>query len=312
MAPSTSSVRNDFVVVKRLTKPEGGDHGACNSGIYLVKLKTTGKKYVEKRLGLRAIRNGFAQTEKDILKKCAHANIVDYKCSDLDPAGLGYASIYTQHYELGALDTLIDRFHDRGRHPIPERFLWKVLADMALALCYLATGVDASQLRFAGRTAHRRSGWTPIVHQDIKPGNVFLTWKCETSQYPALVLGDVGCAVRRSEYAGYRAGAPAFYPPEGFAKFAVERDVYQLGLVVHCLAQLLRVPWEEGGLVREDPLGGTRYSGELGKVAKACLRRRGGERPRAGELPAALWEVAEGRRREGRGVGVELPGWAVG
>ncbi|KAF2492240.1 kinase-like protein, partial [Lophium mytilinum] len=211
--------------------------GALNGGIFIVKSKSSGKLYIEKRFTSRDVRELHAKREVAYLRQLrGHPNIAQLKAFELDPRDT--PRMYMEFYELGALDTLIDRYENKQVY-LPEGFLWRVLLDVAKALRFCVYGIHKEDDKVD-------PDWDSILHRDIKPGNIFLT---DTGGlYPRSVLGDFGCGISMSDITTGLAKneqvsrqARAFSPPE-CPKYDRRSDVYQLGLVIHCLARLLRVP----------------------------------------------------------------------
>ncbi|ORY19209.1 kinase-like domain-containing protein [Clohesyomyces aquaticus] len=300
-----------FHRIKRISSP-GGDNGALNAGIYLVRSVSSGNLYVEKRIRGRDINSGHAARETRALKACLSCpNIVDIIGVD---SYIG--SIYMSYCDQGALDGVIEQYRSR-RKDIPEDFLWRVFLDISLALCYLLHGVnlDASDLD-RGRPGRVEEDWNVIHHRDIKPGNIFLSAEPGRT-YPRAVLGDFGCSLMLWDVGPHGTRcltsrqAPAFAPPES-PGYSNGGDVYQLGLVMHCLARLTQVPDYDTAFLRARPVPSREYSDRLACVVKGCLKRRPEERMRAGDLPIWVYEQRN-RWRMGNGGRVRnpLPGWAT-
>ncbi|OAG04420.1 uncharacterized protein CC84DRAFT_1246391 [Paraphaeosphaeria sporulosa] len=181
--------RTSFTELRHLT---AGQDGGFNQGILIVRHRRTGTCYIEKRVSPRAIRTGHAAREARALRSCHHPHIISFVFADIDAAGYGYGSIYMSYCELGSLDGLLSRLARRSNFP-PEGFLWKILFDMATALCYLQTGLKSSSLAQSGQPVSGCAlGWVQILHRDIKPANIFVTFAHSRTEsvYLALVLGD--------------------------------------------------------------------------------------------------------------------------
>jgi len=191
--------RLDFKDVKALNC---GKVGGNNLAIHLVVLKSTGKKYIEKRVDIAAIQSGYGERQVKIMYQCwGHPNKFRNKASDLDYRRLGYGSIFMQNCELGSLDGLIKRYAAHKERFPDEGFLWKVFWDVSLAVNYLLTGADVKTAR---KCATERKpvpgvrGWNPIAHMNIKPANIFMSNEdylgADKTLFPLLILGDFGCS----------------------------------------------------------------------------------------------------------------------
>ncbi|KAF2246246.1 kinase-like protein [Trematosphaeria pertusa] len=318
--------RSSFTPLKRLKE---SDHGGQNSGIYLVRNAHTHRTAIEKRLPRSAVARGLAAREARAMQQCAHPNIIRLLFFDPDCKRTGYASLFLPRCELGSLDRLTANFATR-RCEIPEGWLWKVLWDVALALCYLQRGVDARESAQLGRPigrAEKAAGWNGIAHRDVKPANIFLTWNGghADARYPTAVLADFGGCISLSDMAAkppqeakeLSLWTRAFEPPEA-PRFSDASDAYSLALGVHCMALLREVPCEDKVLLRERPVGaGGRYSGFLEGVLRRCLREGWRERPDAAYLPYLVWREmeraagwAKGRGERGAAAFARLPEWA--
>ncbi|KAF9737076.1 hypothetical protein PMIN06_001835 [Paraphaeosphaeria minitans] len=304
--------RSSFSVIRHLTAEQDG---GFNQGILLVKHRRTAALYIEKRISPRAIRTGHAAREACALRTCHHPHIISLVFADLNAAGYGFGSIYMSYCELGSLDGLLSRLARRSTFP-PEGFLWKMLFDMATALCYLQTGLKSSSLAQRGQPVSGcATAWDKILHRDIKPANIFLTFgnSSATSGYPALVLGDFGASLmgRDKESELMTAFTKPFAPPEE-PRYSDTSDVYSLALSVYCVAALRGTPSRRES-VRADPAPG--YSRELRGVLGRMLRTMPGDRVEVGYLPYLVWRemTVVKRKRAARGLqGESLPSWALG
>jgi serine/threonine protein kinase len=297
-----SLCRKDFTPVKTLA---AGQAGAMNAGIILVRMHK-GAKAIEKRFDPSSIRAGFAARELKTMERCNHGNICAFLGSDLDPHRYGYGSVYMEYCELGSLEMLIKQFARRKVH-IPEGFLWKVLWDISLALCYLQTGVDTKGCAKNGMPmspAQKKKDWEEVIHCDIKPGNIFLTMRDSKGQYPTVVLGDFGCSVsdpkRHKMHPMMDAWTSSFAPPEA-PQYSDASDIYSTALSVHCMALLGSGPVSDGEKLRREPLGadgGSRYSGTLARLLKRTLAKSVNDRPDAPYLPYLVWREKQQSKKE--------------
>jgi serine/threonine protein kinase len=179
------------------------------------------------------------------------------------------------------------------------------------ALAFLVTGQDADTVRrlaASGRAVPVRRCWARVVHRDVKPSNIFMTWDAAAPPYPTLLLSDFGCAVARVDVAepALPVGDVEFAPPE-FPAYSDKGDVWALAMSVVC------VGWMRQGPPPGSPLGDW-ASKALNVVLRMCLRGEEGERLGPCEAPREVWR---GWRiwMEGRDAcdsGNALPGWALG
>lgn len=307
--------RDGFQEIKHLAAAT--HQGAMNQGIFLVRKRRGGKKAIEKRSASSSMMAGDALREIELMGRCNYRCIPALLGYDLDMTP-GYASIYMDFCELGSLDSLIERFASK-RKRFPESFLWSVLFDISLALCYLQSGRDAFSKAKRGQPLNRvdkKSGWEEIVHCDIKPANLFLTWRNPISQYPTVVLGDFGCSIGETSrhQAGHRMDAftRGFAPPEA-PDYSGTSDIYTLALTVHCAALLRLLPYGDSGVLRRSPLADGRagYGPTLERLLCRMLNRNVVNRPDAFYAPYLVWRerIASKGERDSSGY-AQLPKWA--
>ncbi|KAI2640291.1 kinase-like domain-containing protein [Xylaria nigripes] len=85
------------------------------------------------------------------------------------------ASVYMEFCDRGTLEDLIKTYkiqkkiHSPAR--IPESFIWHAFVGLADALGYLQTGQSYVSTPLENNDPKK---WRPIMHCDIKPGNIFL------------------------------------------------------------------------------------------------------------------------------------------
>jgi serine/threonine protein kinase len=199
--------------------------GCFNRGIKIVRETSTGKLGVLKMLQPDIVCPGHGIREICILKNLerqrdgGHANIVRLLDSDdgcQHPHDIPW--MVTDLCDRDTLAQLIDSYAKQCMH-LPEAFLWHVFESLAAAVEFCHT-------------------WG-VVHQDVSLHNVFLQSNTEGHTYPAIQLGDFGCAVEQhnfiqSTFENPLPGNPNFMPPEGYLG-QESCDIYQVGLVVLCL-----------------------------------------------------------------------------
>jgi serine/threonine protein kinase len=314
--PTTIGRRSDYEVIKALREAR---HGGYNVGIYIVKEHRKGTKYIEKRVGKEDIRKRQAEREvRAMLQLQKHKNIINIQAYDLNYSPSGYGCIFMQHCELGSLASLIKNFRARSVYALAdEGFLWKVFYDMSIALCYLSTGrsIETTQ-RYAkaGRGVEALSDWNQIIHRDIKPDNIFLTWKTEPEgRYPTVVLGDFGLCTSTNDInlglanPNMHSGCtPGFAPPEA-PNCRVRGDVYQLALTIQCLANMSYGPPKGGSVLPR--VYQCRY---LKDLLLDCLRTSPDNRPMASNLPKLVYRGWTAWLKSHPNNGERLPRWVFG
>jgi NIMA (never in mitosis gene a)-related kinase len=136
-------------------------------------------------------------SEVNILRELKHPFIVRYYDRIIDKAATRLY-IVMEFCEGGDLGAIIKRCRKEGSS-VDEEFIWSVFAQIVVAL----------------RECHRHkepSGRTkPILHRDLKPGNIFL----DGAQN--IKIGDFGLAkelASESKFAYTNVGTPFYMSPE--------------------------------------------------------------------------------------------------
>lgn len=180
-----------------------------------------------------------------------------------------------------------------------EKKVWQFVHDVAAGLAYM----------------HRQQ--PPIIHQDIKPGNVLVH---STGRF---VVTDFG--ISRSTLSGSgsgealkSAGTIAYMGPERFkanAETIKASDIWSLGSSVYELVTG-NVPFQGGGGVMltagaEMPALPSNYSKELNCVMQACMAKDTWDRPRADQLATYTEAIIRGEHPtppwKSKSDGVEQP-----
>lgn len=207
--------------------------------------------------------------------------------------GLSHENLLTtQHY--GVLNNhpyLIMKYCSNGSADdlvgnATESQIWRFIHDVANGLRYL----------------HAQE--PPIIHQDIKPGNILI------DDDGSFLITDFGISRRmrstmRKQSNSALSGAVAYMGPERFSKepMAVKAsDIWSLGVSIYELATNdLPFMGQGGGMLNvgaEIPnLDATKWSNKLNDIMRRCLSKNTWDRPTAEELAEYSKLVLNGDKR---------------
>ncbi|XP_034016257.1 serine/threonine-protein kinase Nek2-like [Thalassophryne amazonica] len=166
--------------------------------------------------------------EVALLKKFNHPNIV--QCYDqFINKNKKEVYIVMEYCESGDLSRLIEHAIKKGKS-IKEEFILQVLVQLASAL----------------KHCHRRPDGSVVLHQDLKPANVFL------QKNLTVKLGDFGLAQilpTKNDCAQSTAGTPLYMSPEKTkGKLYNEKsDIWSLGCLIYYLCAL-KHPFHDDGV----------------------------------------------------------------
>ncbi|KXS98114.1 hypothetical protein AC578_9387 [Pseudocercospora eumusae] len=213
--------------------------------------------------------------------------------------------LYLEYCEHGDLENLIE-IYDRKRgsstdHYLPVRAIWAIFESLVAALCLLHRG---------GMPGHSLPPkWKPMVHQDIKPHNIFMTKPDEViwKQIPTPKLADFGTATQDTFIIpgggtkGYR--APEQYDYEdpdnedsdnamSNVDITTKSDIWAAGRTILVLMNLTKDTdikehrFGSGNILPEyrDVATENYYPDELKDLVERCLRDKPEERPDVVEL----------------------------
>jgi serine/threonine-protein kinase len=251
-----------------------------------------------KKIALKVIHPHYAREqtwlqlfidEAKLSANLVHGNIVQiYQLGEVD--GQYYMSM--EFIKGPTLRMVIERHRELGT-PIPEVQAVYIASRVCRALDFAHN--------FVGPDGHRLD----IVHRDVSPGNVMVTWDGH------IKLADFGIAKARTSIDpasdGIRIGKKHYMSPEQLTGLAVDgrSDVFSLGLVLYELLALERLFREDITAkalaeIAVDPLPSirdlvTNLDEDLERIILAALERDPTRRPTAALLGQALdqWVFAQ-------------------
>jgi len=181
-------------------------------------LQADGMGTEESRTYLEGIVNSFVHEIKMMISLNSAPNIVtiyDYKVME-KPHEIGW-EIHIRMELLTSFDEYLE-----GRN-LTEKEITKLGTDICSALEFCAKQQP------------------PVIHRDIKPGNIFIT------EYGEFKLGDFGVAreLEKSKHIYSIAGTPNYMAPEVKRgdMYGTAADIYSLGIVLYKLTNENRLPF---------------------------------------------------------------------
>ncbi|ETV65914.1 NEK protein kinase [Aphanomyces astaci] len=214
-------------------------------------------------------------SEVNILRELKHPHIVRYLDRVIDKQSTKIF-IVMEYCEGGDLSRLIKR-HRRDGTSIDEAVIWKIFTHMFLALKECHRHKEGNAVR-------------PILHRDIKPGNIFLDAEGNAK------LGDFGLAKElssESKFAQTNVGTPYYMSPEMVNEMTYDErsDIWALGCLLYELAALVP-PFDatnQLALAKKISAGKfsripDEYSEDLFQVIRWMLHRQRSRRPRIEDL----------------------------
>ncbi|EQC39355.1 NEK protein kinase, variant [Saprolegnia diclina VS20] len=243
-----------------------------------IRRQTDGKELVWKEVGYGQMTEKEKQlivSEVNILRELRHPHIVRYLDRVIDKQS-SKIFIVMEYCEGGDLSQLIKRKRREGS-TIEEAFIWQVFTQLYMAL----------------KECHRhREGSTvrPILHRDIKPGNIFLDAQSNAK------LGDFGLAKElssESKFAQTNVGTPYYMSPEMVNEMTYDErsDIWALGCLLYEMAALAPPFDATNQLALAKKINAGKfaripdaYSEDLFQAIKWMLHRQRSRRPRIEDL----------------------------
>lgn len=191
----------------------------------------------------------------------------------------------------GDLDNLIKACR-RRQQLVPAPVVLSVAAALIDATAFLHTGYDPVASRAIFRHDNRQQ---PMLHRDIKPGNIFLRWSDDNiNGLPDPVLADFGLAgIKAHKKYDYGCGTEGYWAPEVAKadRYATgicseKSDMYSIGVTLFELITLCETPYDPE---RDDIIRAFNYSTVFDQprflhILETCLSPNPDLRPTADEL----------------------------
>lgn len=246
--------------------------GSNGTKVYLVKNLINNKEYALKQIILS---NSTPNSEVQILKSLpTHPYILQYIES------FSYKSnkfcLVTEYFKNGDLSSFIS--HRRSSHiPINETLILKWLNQLTQAISFLHIN--------------------GIIHNDIKPANIFITDNYD------VILGDFGVAIdvkKGNPSINSPFGTPQYLPPERCEgkECNFNSDMWMLGCVIYELVTLTQpftgnnIPEIMRNILFKDypKINNKIYSDKLIKIIELLLNKNCEERPSPNDLIEILFK----------------------
>ena len=146
-------------------------------------------------------------------------------------------------------------------HTVPEVVIWRTASQLAHGLAVMHTGYGTHRYK------NDKCKWSTIVHNDMKPNNVFVGINQDDPNSPTIKLGDFGLAQFHRIDDLHDTGSPMYWPPE-YPLTTPAKDVWGLGGILYYMARWRNPPsTQAGSQYGEETLAGT-YNPETDKRVK--------------------------------------------
>ncbi|TYZ68461.1 hypothetical protein PybrP1_004320 [[Pythium] brassicae (nom. inval.)] len=260
--------KGSFGVVTQIVRKADGKGGALHYTQALVWKEVNYGQMSEKEKQLIV-------SEVNILRELRHPHIVRYLDRVIDKQATKIY-IVMEYCEGGDLSQYIKRKKREGSY-IEEGFIWHIFTHIFLALKECHRHREGNVVR-------------PILHRDIKPGNIFLDSNNNAK------LGDFGLAKElssESRFAQTNVGTPYYMSPEMVNEMTYDErsDIWALGCLLYEMAtlappfdatnQLALAKKINAGKFTRIP---AQYSEGLFQVIRWMLHRQRSRRPRIEDL----------------------------
>ncbi|KAI1516898.1 Protein kinase [Pyrenophora tritici-repentis] len=258
--------------------------GCCNQGVYFVQDETNAETCVMKVLSTEAMGSNDAAREIGVLARLSHPNIVCLIDSHVPDPTQRHAApwLVTEYCNGGTLNDFIISWKEKKEF-VPEAWVWHIFESLVAAVRYLHCGPEDSS----------QETWGPIIHRDIIPGNIFLTYPDPSNTNP-----DPASSTAPPFTITLADFDPEYCPPEG-SKAAEPTDIYQIGVVLMNMYCMIDWPVQEkskaAALERGDCWPGCKgYSENLRWLLGKCVCEDPAGRPGAEWLLEVIRQAKAG------------------
>ncbi|PVH97476.1 kinase-like protein [Periconia macrospinosa] len=236
-----------------------------------------------------------AEREYSILSRLDHPNVVKYVDIIWAPTA---AKIYMTFCAGGSLaDFIADKRLSEGNRTISVDYISSVFHQLSAALLYCHNGLTVGA---GGSISGNSFDWNPVLHRDIKPGNIMLSTREETDEV-VVKLGDFGLStfVEDGRAPSTYAGTKEYLAPEinryrqGKNYWTKACDIFSVGCTIYELMKLEPPFW--GHMDDDDsikPLPDT-FPSKLTSRVMACISYQPERRPDAFDILRSIkWHKA--------------------
>ena len=189
---------------------------------------------------------------------------------------------YSKYYNGQHVEKLIEMYK-KAKRPVPEAFVWHVIAQLGRAFKFIHTGrtmpdktaprgsprgpprAGEEEERWQRKEDERAANWTPVSHHDAHAANVFLHFVTDYERehdregclkefddcFPQVILGDFGLAMDENSGSGYGRTAFSSDTCPHLPERETWKDKAEFGLM---LAHLLLAGLPEVPMFGEAPL----------------------------------------------------------